>query len=99
MCAAVLHKHDTGEKSLLASGSRALASVYFDRHIESCVFCSSSSQLRSWVKILGGVKCFLLKVKLEILTLGFNHGVFRMVRMGSRLSPLRLEIPETSGAF
>lgn len=51
------------------------------------------------MKILGGVKCFLLKVKLEILTLGFNHGVFRMVRMGSRLSPLRLEIPETLGAF
>lgn len=49
------------------------------------------------MKILGGVKCFLLKVKLEILTLGFNHGVFRMVRMGSRLSPL--EIPETLGAF
>lgn len=51
------------------------------------------------MKILGGVKCFLFKVKLEILTLGFNHGVFTMVRMGSRLSPLRLTIPETLGAF
>ena len=51
------------------------------------------------MKILSAVKCFLLKVKLEILTLGFNHGVFRKVTMGSRLSSLRLAIPETLEAF
>jgi len=39
----------------------------------------------------------LLKVKLGIVTLGSRLGVFKVVRMGSRLSPLRLAMLQTLG--
>lgn len=41
----------------------------------------------------------LLKVKLEIATLGSKLGVFRVVRMGSGHSPLRLAMLETLGTW
>lgn len=41
----------------------------------------------------------LLKVKLEIVNLGSKLGVFRVVRMGSGLSSLRLAMLETLGTW
>lgn len=41
----------------------------------------------------------LLKVKLEIVILGSKLAVFRLVRMGSGLSPLRLSMLESLGTW
>ena len=74
--------------------------MYIDRFIESCIFlvffnfsAQESSEKCGWLKM------FLLKVKLEIVTLGSKLGVFSVVRMGSGLSPLRLAMLETLGTW
>lgn len=41
----------------------------------------------------------LLKVKLEIVILGCKLAVFRLVRMGSGLGPLRLSMLESLGTW
>lgn len=74
-----------------------LLPTYIERFIESCIFFDvlqllCSGQCRSF-------KMSLFKVKLEIVTPGSKLGVFRVVKMRSGLSPLRLAMLETLGTW